>query len=109
MNKETFEVTQSHLDLLKNMYVSWEGCEFGAPSINCKRPYGNGDVEDDIGTILKWKKEGEYMSDEQMEKANKIHKETQTVLQIVLSTQKFEVGIYELEEQYSSTSWRKKK
>ena len=38
MDKKKFEVKLEHLKLLKRAYVRWEDCEFGAPSIDCKRP-----------------------------------------------------------------------
>jgi len=43
-NANKFELKQVHLDLFKEMYVDWDDCEFGAPAINPKRPYGNSDV-----------------------------------------------------------------
>jgi len=45
--------------LLKNFQVRWNDCEFGAPEINPKRPYGNSDVEQDMLEILGLKKIGE--------------------------------------------------
>ena len=47
-----FTVTEEHLKLLRRAYVGWDPCEFGAPAIDCKRPYGNSDVISDIGEIL---------------------------------------------------------
>lgn len=40
-NALQFEVLPSHLALCKGMYWSWQDCEFGAPEVNPKRPYGN--------------------------------------------------------------------
>ena len=48
-NVTEFTVTEEHLKLLRRAYVDWEDCEFGAPAIDCKRPYGNSDVIADIG------------------------------------------------------------
>jgi len=94
----TFRVTMDHIRLLKRMNVSWEDAEFGAPSIDPKRPYGNSDVLLDMADILGIKPEGE----EEWEPSNaetawmsQLHKETQTVLQIVLSTGKMRIGPYE--------------
>lgn len=47
-----FEVTEAHLKLLRAMEVDWNGAEFGAPTINPKRPYGNSDVFTDMFEIL---------------------------------------------------------
>ncbi len=52
MDKKKFEVKLEHLKLLKRAYVRWEDCEFGAPSIDCKRPYGNSSVVEDMFEIL---------------------------------------------------------
>ena len=45
-------LTEEHIKLLRNMYVGWGYCEFGAPEIDPKRPYGNSHVIGDIHTIL---------------------------------------------------------
>ena len=109
---ETFEITEDHLKLLKNMFVNWWNCEFGAPAIDCKRPYGNGDVERDIARILGWKIEEDEdgdveLSNDQLKIANKLHEETKTALQICLSAQTFEVGNYLNYEKYCDTKWKK--
>lgn len=44
--------TVDHLTLLKESCWSWDDCEFGAPSMDPKRPYGNSDVEDDLAEHL---------------------------------------------------------
>jgi hypothetical protein len=91
-----FTLTEDHLKLLKNMYVGWSCSEFGAPEIDPKRPYGNGDVIGDIHEILtvtsssSW----EEIPEELEEKYNKLHKETETALQIVLNTLSFVPGRY---------------
>lgn len=103
---KTFELTEEHLKLIQNMYVSWEDCEYGAPSIDCKRPYGNSDVEFDIAETLGWNVDDEEgLTQYQSEKAFKLHKETQIALQIVLCTKSFKAGIYEKEDEYCNRSW----
>ena len=92
------------------MYVSWDSCETGAPCINPKRPYGNSDVETDIAELLGWElfvdRDGEKsLSIAQYELAQKLHKDTQTALQIALCTQSFKEGIYEMTKKYDATSW----
>lgn len=55
-NREsTFTLTEDHIKLLSRAYIGWEDSEFGAPSIDCKRPYGNSYVEGDVAEILEWK------------------------------------------------------
>lgn len=82
------------------MYVSWNDCEFGAPEINPKRPYGNSNVEDDIAEILGLQlfedAYGErHLSKEQDIYISKIHKEMETALQILVCNLGIEVGEYE--------------
>jgi hypothetical protein len=107
----TFTITKDHLNLLRKMYVEWDDCEYGAPCINPKRPYGNSDVEDDIAEIIKFPKKGNWDSNEEMwneEATNKIyllHRQMQIVLQIVLITGKFEEGTYKKKDDYDSLSW----
>jgi hypothetical protein len=101
----TFTITQDHLKLLRRAYVSWEDCEFGAPCIDCKRPYGNSYVEGDIAEILGWSV-GEELSFQQLEKASELHQETQTVLQIILSNLPDLSGKYVQKKEYFDTSWR---
>lgn len=108
-----FELRPEHVKLLSSAYVYWEGGEFGAPSIDCKRPYGNSSVIEDIAEILGLEQfedaDGEkHLSKEQVELCEKLHGETEQALQIVLSTKSFEPGIY-VREQYEQTSWTKEK
>lgn len=104
--KIIFELKDEHLKLLKRFNVSWDSGEYGAPSIDCKRPYGNSYVEGDIADILGWQyKEEEGLSEEQLYDADKIHNETKIALQICLCTQSFKVGTYEKDD----LSWIKVK
>jgi hypothetical protein len=100
----TFEITEDHLRLLRAAYVGWDDCEFGAPSIDPKRPYGNSYVLGDIAEIVdpdEYARRGE-ISDEAVEDYmeeredtfRRLHAETQTVLQIALSTGQFKAGTY---------------
>ena len=87
---EVFHVTDHHLKLLKRMYVGWDDTEFGAPSIDPKRPYGNSDVINDICEILKL--ERTYSNEKY---ADDIHREMETALQILVCNLSIEVGTYE--------------
>lgn len=82
---KTFEIKKEHMMLLKNMYVEWDSCEFGAPAVDPKRPYGNSNVYGDIGEILGIEPDenGEF-TDEQYDYMLKLHKELETVLQIIV-------------------------
>lgn len=114
-DNKNFVVTEDHIKLLQNVYFSYDDyTEFGAPEVNPKRPYGNGDVYGDIGEILGWEKEeleSEYYdeytySDDQRTEMLKLHKEMTIVLQILTKNLFIEVGEYEA-SQYGS-DWKKK-
>lgn len=105
-DKLTFTITEEHLKLLSHMYVGWQDCEYGAPEIDPKRPYGNSFVEADIGEILEEEPEGNdgyepVYSGCQRERFATLHMETQTALQICLKHLKFETGTYRRIDRYS--------
>ena len=108
-NVTEFTVTDEHLKLLRRAYVGWDDCEFGAPAIDCKRPYGNSDVIADIAEILEvpddqWRDEdGDAFPDAQ-EAFTKLHAETAIVLQIALATGEFRPGRYVCEKY--GRNWR---
>lgn len=86
-----FTVTEDHIKLLRQAYVGWDECEYGAPAIDCKRPYGNSDVPDDIRKIL---------SNPSLtyEECRTLHEETKAALQIILATGGFECGEFFADE-----------
>lgn len=106
----SFTVTDEHLKLLRRANVGWDDCEFGAPAIDCKRPYGNSDVISDIGEILGYRQE--YWWDAFTEEYNEtiadnfaeLHAETGVVLQIALATGEFRPGRY-IRDKYG-INWR---
>ena len=105
----TFTLTPAHLALLNAAYVRWDDCEYGAPAIDSKRPYGNSGslVERDIARILGWIYRDEEPTEAQREHALQLHAETETALQIVLSTQSFKCGVYQSEARMGGpTRWR---
>ncbi len=105
---QEFTLTEQHLALLRRAYVGWEDCEFGAPAIDCKRPYGNSSVENDIAEILGWPVDDEDgPTRAQRERAAVIHAETQTALQIILATGDMTPGAFRRTEQYNSRSWER--
>jgi len=79
MDAETFWLTEIHLRLAREMYVSWDGTEFGAPAIDPKRPYGNGDV---LGDMREMMSEPDAWSDDGL---REIHSQMQTAIQIILN------------------------
>ena len=106
-NHQRFTVTQEHINLLRNAYISWDTCEFGAPEIDPKRPYGNSYVYGDIAEILDIEpalpNDEDEFDDEQLSYMHKVHKETKTALQIFLSTGVMYPGNY-IAKTYS-TNW----
>ena len=99
----SFTVTDDHLKLLRAAYVGWDDGEYGAPAIDCKRPYGNSSGDADVARIL-----GVEMSpddDETAAKMRAIHEGTMMALQIVLVTGEFRTGTFRLKDRYSSRSW----
>lgn len=92
-----FTVTEDHLKLMSHFWVGWCDDEYGAPEIDPKRPYGNGDVPSDIARILGWEGEIEYDDP----RARQIHEETKTALQIALRVGYFKAGTYAKINAYS--------
>lgn len=95
----TFDLTEQHLKLFRRANVSWNDIEYGAPTIDGKRPYGNGDVPGDMRAILD-------LPDATDEELRSLHKEMEIALQIVLCTGSFTPGKY-VAEKYSSRSWQR--
>lgn len=96
---EKFTLTDEHLTLLRNAYVGWDEGEFGAPAINCKRPYGNSDVVRDIIELLGETGKAcphchEALDEVDEARYERLHKETKTALQIILKTGEFKAGVY---------------
>ena len=89
---ERLLVKPDHLRLLSSAYVGWDDCEFGAPAINCKRPYGNSNVVEDMARILGFPidEEGDVSPDDTAELIE-LHRQTEEVLQIILTAQSFDV------------------
>ncbi len=81
----TFVFTRAHEKLIRSMRVGWQYTEFGAPEIDPKRPYSNGDVEADVCRILGWAKgaDGEW-SGAQRVAAAKLHADTRVAFQIIV-------------------------
>lgn len=108
--KKRFELKEEHLKLLRNMNVRWDECEFGAPAIDYKRPYGSSNVYKDMAKILGIRgfedsEEETSFSREQVILMENLHRENKVALQIVLKTGKFEPGIYVADEY--SDNWTK--
>ena len=88
-------ITEDHIKLLRAAYIDWEDCEFGAPAIDCKRPYGNSSVYYDIAEILDIDPDAEEdFTDEQESYMGKTHRELQYVLQIFIQSGELSQGVW---------------
>ncbi len=105
---QRFEMTHKHVTLLRNAYVSWNGAEHGAPTIDPKRPYGNADVPRDMLRILdiEWQRdeEDDYLPMALRARMDELHENLGHALQIILATGAFEVGVYEADD--CRRNWR---
>lgn len=99
-----FALTSVHIALVRKQCVDWDASEFGAPTIDPKRPYGNGDAIGDIVSIIE---EVIGRSARHLTRGAIIdlHESTEEVLQIVLATGEFKVGVYRRVRAYDSRSW----
>lgn len=119
---KTFIMTENHIKLLRRANVDWLGNEHGAPYIDHKRPYGNSEVYKDMISILVWPSIATwtvngvvYPMDEQNDfdtpemlrfVLDKLHRETEVALQIILRTGSFEPGLYTASDY--GTDWKLK-
>lgn len=110
MKEKVFELTEQHLALMKRMWVGWQDCEFGAPEIDPKRPYGNSGVLQDIAEILGISEpdydNDEYFSPEVIDRMERLHEETRAAIAIMLQCGEVALGEYVMEE-YDWTTWKK--
>lgn len=103
-----FTITEDHLKLLRRANVGWDSGEYGAPAMDCKRPFGNSDVPMDIADILGWEYDPEFGPNQALrELCYAIHRELGTVLQIGLITGQFLAGRYIQRIPYTYTSWER--
>lgn len=92
-NRTVFILKKEHLDLMKRFHIDWNDSEFGAPTIDSKRPYGNSDTERDIREITKQK-----LSDSQ---CMDLHEDTKLALEIFLRCGQVNIGTYERRSAYT--------
>lgn len=87
IGKDEFLVTYDHIQLLLNSYVYWDDCEFGAPGIDPKKPFGNSDVEKDYEDITG--KTFDY----------RVYKQLETCLQILIDNLSIHAGLYRYDKE----------
>ena len=98
---EDFELKVEHIKLLREANINWDDCEFGAPCIDPKRPFGNSDVYGDIVNILGMPKVDDRNYEKVQEQLYLLHKDLETALEIILHNQTFKPGIYYKKDKYS--------
>jgi hypothetical protein len=96
---QKFEVTHEHIKLFHKFYWDNQLCEYGAPAVDPKRPYGNSSVEDDISRILGMDPElcphcGEIINEKVSEYCGLIHRQMKFALQVFSDTLTIEIGDY---------------
>ena len=108
---ENFRLTEDHLKLLKRMYIRWGDDAYdGAPAVDIKRPYGNGNVWRDVAEVIGICPEEDDDGEKHFprgtrEKCMKLHRETEFALQIVMQHQSFELGEFVRDESWHH--WRR--
>ena len=51
LDKIYFQLTEEHVKLMRRFNIRWDDGYDGAPAVDCKRPFGNGDWENDVAEI----------------------------------------------------------
>lgn len=97
---QRFTITDDHIKLIRAANITWLGWEYGAPGVDPKCPYGNSAALTDIAQIInpdfKSMREGAALDwlEDNTDRLERLHKETETVLRIGVQTGRFEVGTY---------------
>lgn len=108
---KTFDVKPYHLRLLQKCYTSWDVCEFGAPQIDPKRPFGNSGANSILTVVAKETGALDHLMDsldldecniydvlkpEKTQELIHIYKELEICLQILLNDLAIVPGRYQL-------------
>jgi hypothetical protein len=98
-------MSEDHLRLLRHAHVSWFDGEYGAPSVDPKRPYCWSNVEGSMAQVLDWP-DRDWIDEEPPgveDRYARLHAETAIALQIVLATGEFRPGRYTPSEGWAVT------
>lgn len=92
---QRFTLTDEHVSLLQAANIGWCDAEWGAPCIDPKRPYGNGDIWRDMHRILdggEWDQKSAQPADltprewhETVERYRALHSGLRSALAIVIA------------------------
>jgi len=89
----TFDLTEGHVALLRDMRVEWDDMYAGAPMISCRQPYLCGPASE-VVAHLAGIEAGTMANSPVLRQVYRVHRETEIALQIVLSTGSFAPGRY---------------
>lgn len=93
----TFILREEHVKLLRAASVATNSAEWGAPTIDPKRPFGNGDITGDMARILGMPDPSELGQTERARAhgaLTRLYQELAQALQVVLAAGSFEPGTY---------------
>jgi len=108
--KKYFTLTEEHVKLFAHANTSWDSAEFGAPELDPKRPFGNSSVAQDVYEILGWphpseEEDEDFFGNAGYERAQKIVRELETALEVVLRVGAFVPGVYEADDYHANWTW----
>lgn len=106
-----FTLNENHLKLIK--HLAWGELKDGVISTEGKTPFGGFDHYDDMATILYGKPENHNpmtdepheWSDEQIKEMDDLLQQLPMAIEVVLSTQSFELGLYK--SKWHIREWKK--
>jgi len=107
---QTFILREEHVKLLRAASVDTNLAEWGAPTIDPKRPFGNGDITGDMARILGMPDPSELgkTDRERFERLMlKLFRELGDALQVVLAAGSFAPGTYVQGLVDGRHSWRR--
>ena len=102
MRKTRFTVTEDHIKLARNIVFDWNNSEelpLGRLMMDRRRPYGDSDIPRSVADAIGLKgvevSSGEiFLTPKQEEYCLILHREMETVMQIIVDTGKFKKGEY---------------
>lgn len=102
MRKTRFTVTKEHIKLARNIVFDWNDSEelpLGRLMMDRRRPYGDSDIPRSVADAIGLKgvevSSGEiFLTSKQEDYCIKLHREMETVMQIIVDIGKFKEGEY---------------
>ena len=94
---ERVTVTEDHVKLVNNLKFDINATEFGAPTVDPKRPFGNSDVYADMERILKGRKVSSDfdVGERRKRQLDKLYVQLKDCLQILCDTLSLKPVTYE--------------